>query len=193
MPQSFSLNKKEKFFCVSLARRSIKYFFDTGGLMPLEEKEISKKLFEKKACFVTLTMKGNLRGCIGHLEAIQPLYIDIIENAVNAAFRDSRFSPLERTELSALKIEVSILTDAIEMKFSSPADLLKKISAGKDGLILQKRGCSATFLPSVWEELLTKEEFLSHLCLKAGLSPDEWRLPGVKVFKYGAIKAIESI
>lgn len=193
MPQSFSLSEREKKFCGSLAHKSIEYFFDNGALLKVEKEDVPEKLLEKKACFVTLTKNGNLRGCIGHLEAVRPLYVGIIENAVNAAFCDSRFPPLGRDELSSLKVEVSVLTDPIEVKFSSCDVLLKKISAGKDGLIIQKGDCSATFLPSVWEELPEKEEFLSHLCLKAGLSAEEWRLPGIRVLKYGAIKAGENI
>jgi AmmeMemoRadiSam system protein A len=189
MGSKFSLNEKEKNFCVSLARKSIEHFFSDGTLLKADEKNVPKKLLDKRACFVTLTKKGNLRGCIGHLEAIQPLYLDIIENAVNAAFQDPRFNPLMRSELSDSKIEVSVLTDAVEIEFSSPTDLLKKIVAGEDGLIIRKGYRSATFLPSVWEEIKTKEEFLSHLCLKAGLAPDEWAKPGIKIFRYGAIKA----
>ncbi|MCX6800898.1 MAG: AmmeMemoRadiSam system protein A [Candidatus Diapherotrites archaeon] len=191
MGSKFSLNEKEKKFCVSLARKSIEYFFSGGALLKLSEKVVPKNLLEEKACFVTLTNGSELRGCIGHLDAMQPLYLDIIENAVNAAFQDSRFNPLSKNELSDLKIEVSVLTDAVEMKFSSPADLLKKIVAGKDGLIIRKGFRSATFLPSVWEEIETKEEFLSHLCLKAGLAPDEWVRLGMRVFRYGAILATE--
>jgi AmmeMemoRadiSam system protein A len=191
MPQSYSLNEKEKKECVALARKAISHFLERGKLLDADRKGVSEKLREKKASFVTLTKNGVLRGCVGHLEARKPLYKDIIESAVSAAFRDDRFPQLEKSELGEIRIGVSVLTDPIEINFESPEELLEKIEAGKDGLIIQKGYRSATFLPSVWDEIKTKEAFLGHLCLKAGLSVDEWKKPGMKVQKYGAIKAEE--
>ena len=185
-----------------------------------ELKGVPSKLKKEKACFVTLMIaepeasvgkggsagkgassgkkkksfrgkKLRLRGCIGHLQSIQSLYKDIIENAVSAAFNDMRFSALIEWELPRIKIEVSVLTDPEPLKYANSADLLKKIKEGKDGLIIKKGYFSATFLPSVWEELKSKEDFLSHLCAKAGLSPDEWRKGELEVQRYYAIKAKE--
>ncbi len=189
MHQSFSLNEKEKKECVALARRAIKYFFETKEL--LKPTAVSEKLKEKKSSFVTLMKNGRLRGCIGHLEANQPLYCDIIESAVSAAFQDPRFPPVEEEEFGNIKVEVSILTDPIEIAFSTSGELLKKIVPEKDGLIIQKDCYSATFLPSVWDEIKTKEEFLGHLCMKAGLGSDAWKEPGMKVLRYGTIKTLE--
>jgi AmmeMemoRadiSam system protein A len=196
MSKEFSLSDSEKKFCASLARKSIEYYIKNGELLELSEKEINgksflKKLLEEKACFVTLMEGGELRGCIGHLVKMKPLYLDIIENAVNAAFEDPRFPPLSREELLKIKIEVSVLTEPAPLEYSSPEDLLKKLRAGTDGLIIRKGYASATFLPSVWEELPKKEEFLAHLCLKAGLSSDAWKEKGLKVERYEAIKAEE--
>jgi AmmeMemoRadiSam system protein A len=192
--ENFDLNAKEKRFCVELARKSISFSLQNEGLMklsPEEEMNVPKKLLENKACFVTLKINNELRGCIGHLAAIQPLYLDIIENAFAAAFSDPRFPPLHGREFSKLKIEVSVLTDPFEFEFKDANELLKGIVIGKDGLIIRKGYANATFLPSVWEEIKSKEEFLSHLCMKAGLRADEWKFPGLKVQKYYAIKAEE--
>jgi AmmeMemoRadiSam system protein A len=188
----FSLNLEEKRICVELARASIKYFFEEEHKYSLSSEEVSKlpkKLLEKKACFVTLMIHGDLRGCIGHLNAIQPLYKDIIENAFSAAFSDPRFDALTEDEFSLAEIEVSILTDPLPLEYKDTSDLLNKIIPKKDGLIISKGFRSATFLPSVWEEIASKEEFLSHLCLKAGLAPTEWQKGELSVQRYYAIKA----
>jgi AmmeMemoRadiSam system protein A len=190
----FFLSDEEATYCTTLARKSIDFALANDSLLVLsadELKSVPKKLLEKKACFVTLTTSGELRGCIGHLAAIQPLYLDIIENAFSAAFSDPRFPALSKKEFSKIKIEVSVLTSPEELNFSGPSDLLKKLVPKKDGLIITKGQRSATFLPSVWEELPEKEDFLSHLCMKAGLDAKEWLAPGLKVQRYYAIKASE--
>ncbi len=192
--QEFFLDDTERTYCTVLARKSIDFALANNSLFKLsaeEVKSIPKKLLEKKACFVTLTIDGDLRGCIGHLVAIQALYLDIIENAFSAAFSDPRFPSLSKKEFSKLKIEVSVLTIPVELNFSSPSELLEKLVVGKDGLIITKGQRSATFLPSVWRELPQKEDFLSHLCMKAGLGDEEWLSPGLKVQRYYSIKASE--
>jgi len=192
MPQSFSLSSKEKKLCINIARESIKHFFDSGNYLEFCSDCVPKKLQEKKACFVTLKLNGQLKGCIGHLQSFQPLYLDIIQNSVAAAFQDPRFVQLSEEEFPLIKIEVSVLTDPTPLKYSSPKDLIKKIRQGKDGLIIKKGAYSATFLPSVWEEITNKEDFLSHLCAKAGLHPDEWtKGTTLKVERYEAIKMEE--
>ena len=136
--------------------------------------KIPAELMEKRATFVTLTLAGNLRGCIGMLEACRPLAEDVAQNAVSAAFHDPRFPPLSRDEFDDLKISISVLSPPQEMTFSSEADLLEKIRPGVDGLILQEGFRKGTFLPSVWEELPDKEMFFEHLKLKAGLPAGYW-------------------
>lgn len=192
MPQLFSLNNKEKEFCVSLAQESIKTFLETGTYLEACVENYPKKFLEKKACFVTLLKESQLRGCIGHLQAFQPLYLDLIENAVGAAFEDPRFPSLKKEELPFLIVEVSVLTDPVPLVYKSPLDLLSKIRPKKDGLIIKKGAHQATFLPSVWDEISKKEDFLSHLCLKAGLDANEWNKGiGLKVERYEAIKCIK--
>ena len=132
------------------------------------------ELMEKRATFVTLTIGGRLRGCIGMLEACRPLAVDVAENACAAAFEDPRFPPLTKAEFKKLEIHISILSPSEEMQFSSEADLLRQIRPGIDGLILQEGFRRGTFLPSVWAELPEKEQFWAHLKLKAGLPADYW-------------------
>ncbi len=192
--EKFSLNKKEQDFCTNLARRSIGFSLRNDSLLKFTDFELTsfpRKLLEKKACFVTLHKNGELRGCIGHLSAIQPLYKDIIENAFNAAFSDPRFDALRKEDLNEVVIEISILTDPVLLEFKDEKDLLAKITPKKDGLIISKGYYNATFLPSVWDELKDKKKFLTQLCLKAGLDADEWRRPGIKVQIYHTIKAKE--
>jgi len=147
--------------------------------------DVPDELLEQRATFVTLTLNGNLRGCIGMLEAYRPLAEDIAENAVSAAFRDPRFPPLSRAEFDDLKISISILSPPEEITFSSEEDLLSQIRPGIDGLILQEGFQKGTFLPSVWEELPKTKLFFEHLKLKAGLPAGYWS-GTLRVFRYTA-------
>ena len=127
-------------------------------------------LKEKRATFVTLTTNdGELRGCIGTLEAHRPLLEDIIYNAKAAAFNDYRFPPVTSDEFDSLKFEVSILTPPEKVEYFDEEDLQDKIIPFEDGIVLTYGGYRATFLPQVWEKLPEFEEFFRHLCIKAGL------------------------
>jgi len=139
---------------------------------------------ERRGTFVTLTVGGNLRGCIGHIIPRESLIEGIRINAINAAFRDPRFHPLTKGEWKRVKIEISILTTPESLNYSGPDDLLKQLRPGVDGLIIKKDFHQSTFLPQVWEQLPEKEEFLAHLCLKAGLKGDVWRKGGLEVSTY---------
>jgi len=148
--------------------------------------EVSEpELLEERATFVTLEIGGQLRGCIGMLEACRPLAEDVAENAFASAFHDPRFPPVSPAELDALKISISVLSPPEEMVFSSEEDLLEQIRPGVDGLILQDGFRKGTFLPSVWEQLPEKEEFFGHLKRKAGLAPGHWS-DTLRVFRYTA-------
>lgn len=187
---------EEKKYILDLARRSIAYRFSPGGDFQINEAELpSEALKEKRSCFVTLTLNGHLRGCIGHVEAVEPLYLDIIENAAAAAFDDPRFDMLTGEEFKNIEIEVSVLTPPVPLKFSTPEELLGKLRPGIDGVILRegrqtpygppwKGGRGATYLPQVWENLKDKEEFMSSLSEKAGLEPQDWKKKGAEVFVY---------
>jgi AmmeMemoRadiSam system protein A len=134
--------------------------------------------------FVTLTIDGQLRGCIGNLTANESLTTGVRRNAINAAFHDPRFSPLSASELDCVSIEVSILSEPRPLVYREVSDLLKKLRPHIDGVILRKDTASATFLPQVWEQLPQPQDFLKHLCLKAGLASDAWQHSELEVSTY---------
>lgn len=125
--------------------------------------------------FVTLRMGGQLRGCIGTLEGREPLASGVATQAVNAAFHDPRFSTLKKNELDRLNIEVSVLTRPQPLAYTDPDDLVVKLRPHIDGVTISLDYAGATFLPQVWEQLPRPDDFLSHLCMKAGLDRDAWR------------------
>jgi len=187
MAQSQKLNETEKKFLLSLARRAIKHYLDTGKKLDLKPSEVpSKRLTEDGACFVSLHIGRELRGCIGSLEAHRPLVMDVIDNALGSAFGDPRFFPLAAGELPKARISISVLTKPVPLPVKGPEDLLKKLVPNRHGLILEQGYARATFLPAVWEELPKKEEFLGHLSMKAGLLPDGWKDPRTRFFVYEA-------
>lgn len=126
-------------------------------------------LNEIQATFVTLKINNRLRGCIGSLQAHKSLLEDLIHNAKGASFRDPRFTPLREDELNNIQIEVSLLSQAKLLEYSSLEDLKSKININSHGVILNYENKRSTFLPQVWEQLNTFEEFFSALCKKAGL------------------------
>ena len=131
-------------------------------------------LDEPAAAFVTLTIRAQLRGCIGSIEAHQSLYDDVTHNAHAAAFGDPRFPPLTADEFPAVRIEVSVLTVPQPLPFRSESDALRRLRRGVDGVIFQCGNRRAVFLPQVWEQLPEPREFMSHLKQKAGLPADFW-------------------
>lgn len=143
----------------------------------------SLALLENRATFVTLEIAGQLRGCIGTLEAYRPLAEDVAANALAAACHDPRFPPLSPAECPEIKISISVLSSPEEILFSSENDLLGQIRPGMDGLILQEGIQRGTFLPSVWEQLPEKELFFEHLKQKAGLPFGYWS-DTLRVFRY---------
>ena len=167
-------NESQREQLLNLAHRAILYGLENGKPLTVNPAEFEDSLKQERACFVTLHLNEQLRGCIGSLEAYRSLIEDISYNAFAAAFRDPRFSPLPESEFDDIIIDLSILTPPVEMAFSSEAELLEQIRTGIDGLIIEDQGRRGTFLPSVWEQLPEKEQFLQHLKLKAGLSPQHW-------------------
>lgn len=144
-------------------------------------------LSEPGATFVTLTLNGQLRGCIGSLEAHRPLVDDVRNNAKAAAFQDPRFVPLSKEEFSDVLIEVSLLSKPEPMHFSDEADALAQLRPGKDGVIFEYGRYRSTFLPQVWAQLQQPQVFLAHLKQKAGL-PDNFWAEGVKLSRYTVTK-----
>ncbi len=166
-----------------VARRSIEQGLTTGQPLPVVPSEYHRDLKVVRASFVTLHRHGQLRGCIGHLEAVQPVVVDVAENAFAAAFRDPRFSPLTKAEWTDVDVHLSLLTPPEPMLFSDEADLLAQIRPGEDGLILQDGSNRGTFLPSVWESLPDPGDFLVQLKYKAGLAANHWS-EHIEVYRY---------
>lgn len=180
------LSEADKQICHKLALASIQYGLKTGMAIPVKLSEFPESVHIHAATFVTLEKEGMLRGCIGTLEAYQPLIKDIAEHAYAAAFRDPRFPAVTQQDVDRLSIKISVLTDPRPVEYSNQQDLLSKIQAGIDGLILEYGHHKGTFLPSVWEQVSDKEEFLNHLKLKAGL-PIDWWDNDAKISRYETI------
>jgi AmmeMemoRadiSam system protein A len=126
------------------------------------------------ASFVTLRQRGELRGCIGSLQAERSVREDVERNALAAAFRDPRFAPLARAEVAETRIEVSLLSALEPLAAASEREALALLRPGLDGVLLEYGGRRGTFLPQVWEQLREPDDFLAHLRRKAGLPADFW-------------------
>lgn len=168
---------------LQVAMRSIREGLQSGRALHVDSREFPAELRSQRACFVTLNNNRGLRGCIGHLEATQPLICDVSENAFSAAFHDPRFPPLAAAELQGLELHISVLTPAMPLECASEAALTGKIRPGVDGLILEEHGHRGTFLPSVWESLPDPAEFIRQLKRKAGLPTDYWST-GIRIARY---------
>ena len=183
MPMS-QLNAEERGLLLKLARNAItERVMGRNPIIP-EMVSLSPNLSEPGATFVTLTIDGQLRGCIGSLESTQSLVDDVMAHADAAAFHDYRFSPVVADELDKIHIEISRITSLIPLIFDNAEDLLMKLRPGIDGVILQDGQRRATFLPQVWEKIPDPSEFLDHLCIKMGASPELWRQKKVEIFIY---------
>lgn len=157
----------------------------TGDDRRALQTELQAPVFASRCgAFVTLKIKNTLRGCIGSLTSTEALTDNVRHNALNAAFQDPRFPPLTPEELAQIVIEVSVLTPPTTLSYSGADDLLSRLRPGMDGVIIRKGGASATFLPQVWKQLPRCQDFLSHLCLKAGLAAQAWREDNLQVEIY---------
>ncbi len=178
-----ALSPQEKAIALKLAKESIRYGLESGKPLLVDISSLPENLQHTRASFVTLHKHGQLRGCIGSIIPTRPLALDISHNAFAAAFQDPRFPPVQADELDDLNIEISVLSMPEPLEFTSETDLLEKIRPGIDGLILKEGPYSGTFLPSVWEQIPDKREFLRQLKRKAGLPADYWS-PTIRVFRY---------
>lgn len=143
------------------------------------------KFQNRAATFVTLNLNGKLRGCIGSLIAHNSLIDDLTTNAYKAAFHDPRFSPLTKEEFENIELEISLLSPALEVRYENFKDLESKINQGVDGVIIRQGNKQATFLPQVWEQLPSFEDFFTHLFHKAGITDIE---EPIEVFVYNVEK-----
>jgi AmmeMemoRadiSam system protein A len=156
-----------------------------GQPLPVDARHA--RLHEPGATFVTLTQQGQLRGCIGSLEAHRPLAQDVRENAQAAAFRDPRFTPLAVEEFEFTSVEVSLLTPAVALSFQDEADFMAQLRPGVDGIVFQYGRHRSTFLPQVWESLPDSVQFMQQLKRKAGLPPNFWH-EEVSISRYEVTK-----
>jgi hypothetical protein len=166
-----------------VARESVANGLATGQPLRIDPEGFAPELRAPGASFVTLNARGQLRGCVGSLEAARPLVVDVAQNAFAAAFRDGRFAPLTHAELYDLVFHISVLGAREPMAFASEADLLAQLRPGVDGLVIEDAGRRATFLPQVWESLPEPRQFLAHLKAKAGLAPGHWS-DRLRAFRY---------
>jgi AmmeMemoRadiSam system protein A len=169
------LDPTERQILLELARQALEDAVCKRPVMALDLKAFPERLQQPGVTFVTLTRRGELRGCIGALTASQPLVLDVQEHAAAAALQDYRFPPVEPGELDQIEIEISRLTAPQRLEYRQPQELLEKLRPHIDGVILQDGIRRATFLPQVWEKISDAAEFLSHLCYKMGVDPDLWR------------------
>ncbi len=184
--QSTNLSEQDKHTLKNIARQSIQHGLLYNQPLAVNPEEFAEILQADAASFVTLNLDHQLRGCIGTLQAYQPLVTDVAQHAYDAAFKDPRFAPVSESEAPLLDIHISILTQAEPMSFTDEADLLKQLKPGVDGLILEDDYHKGTFLPSVWEQLPEPENFLKNLKRKAGLSEHHWS-PELKISRYQSL------
>jgi len=177
---------------LEIAREAITCAVRNEQLKIVKLEEHSQLLRDPGASFVTLTIREKLRGCIGTLEAYQPLALDVQEHAVAAAMEDYRFPDVSEEELHLIKIEISRLTPVQLVDYSTPKDLVSKLRKNVDGVLIKANGRRATFLPQVWDKVPDPEKFLSQLCVKMGTSPDLWREKHLKVYTYQVEKFKEA-
>lgn len=171
---------------IKIAKESIQSGLQLGCV----RSEVPKVLEQTGACFVTLKLNGELRGCIGSVMAHRPLVTDLYKNAHFAAFSDSRFEPLTLEEFKNLKISISLLSKPKRVDFTSQEDLLNKITPYKDGVVIRDGLYESVFLPVVWEILPDKKEFLSELKEKAGM-PENYDTDTMEAFTFQTVEIHE--
>lgn len=178
------LNKAEQEILLKIAREALKKSVRGKPLPEVNLETLPPSLQEDGASFVTLTKSGRLRGCIGTLQAYQPLAIDVQEHAVAAALQDFRFPNVKPAELGQINVEVSVLSPRSPLQYENSQDLLNQLRPKIDGVVLQDGHRKATFLPQVWEKIPDPELFLSQLCVKMGAPGDLWRNKPLQVYTY---------
>ncbi|HEY6138133.1 MAG TPA: AmmeMemoRadiSam system protein A [Thermoanaerobaculia bacterium] len=175
------LNDTQRQRLLRIAREAIEVAH-AGRAARWDAGEFDDDLRRPAGAFVTLrTGSGELRGCIGSIHAVHPLYQAVTSSAISAAFRDSRFMPVQPEELPHLEIEISVM-GPLEV-VTDPGEIM----VGRDGLIVSRGRQAGLLLPQVateygWE----RETFLAQTCVKAGLSPAAWRLQGTRIERFVA-------
>lgn len=193
MPLSLcvDLSADERARLLDIARQSILHGLDSGAALQLDVTRLDANLCIDAAVFVTLTLGGNLRGCIGSLQPSAPLAQAVANAAFNAAFRDPRFAQVRADEIEKLHIEVSVLSSMELIPVDTRQALLDDLQPGVDGLLLEDQGHRATFLPQVWEKMTSADEFVGQLMLKAGLAAGYWSST-IRCYRYHSLSFQEN-
>jgi uncharacterized protein len=178
------LTLEEQKILLRLAREAMERAVQGEDLSPLDLSSLPASLRAEGSSFVTLSLHGQLRGCIGALEPYQPLADDVREHAAAAALKDPRFPPVREAEVGGIRIEISRLTRPVPLEYRDANDLLSRLTPFVDGVILRDGFHRATFLPQVWEKISDRADFLSNLCYKMGADPDLWRTKQLEVLTY---------
>jgi AmmeMemoRadiSam system protein A len=179
-----ALTQTDRDCLLELARRSISLAANGEPLPPLRLEDLPPNILREGASFVTLTVDGELRGCVGAIEPYQSLAEDVYEHAEAAAMHDYRFPPLQPGEVADICIEISYLTPPLPLEYTSPKDLISRLRPGVDGVMIRDGGHRATFLPQVWEKVPDPAAFLDHLCQKMGAPTAYWRSKHLQVSTY---------
>jgi AmmeMemoRadiSam system protein A len=179
-----ALTEEEKQILLRLAREALVLGVNGRQIPPLDLTGLPPRLQQTGASFVTLTERGELRGCIGTLDPYQPLAEDVREHAVAAALHDYRFPPVRHHEVVNIQIEISRLTLPQPLEYKDPDELVKRLRPNIDGVVLRDGMRRATFLPQVWEKLPDPASFLTYLCEKMGAPGHLWRRRPLQVFTY---------
>jgi AmmeMemoRadiSam system protein A len=179
------LTIEEQKILLRLAREAMERGVRGEPLPLLDQTSLTPSLSEEGSSFITLTVRGHLRGCIGSLEPYQSLAEDVREHAVAAALGDPRFPPVSADELDGIQIEVSRLTRPVPLEYKDASELLSKLCPHVDGVVLRDGTFQrATFLPQVWEKIHDPQDFLDNLCYKMGAEPNLWRRKHLDVLTY---------
>ncbi len=181
---NYRLSDADRTILLEIARQTIQAVTNGKELPQLNLSDYSADLCVDGASFVTLTIADQLRGCIGALEAYQPLVLDVQEHAAAAATQDYRFPPVSPKEVPFLQIEVSRLTPVQPLDYSDWQDLITKLRPGIDGVLIRDGARRATFLPQVWDKVPDPQDFLTHLCIKMGAPENRWQVKKLDVFTY---------
>jgi AmmeMemoRadiSam system protein B/AmmeMemoRadiSam system protein A len=168
------LGARQRAALLTVARHAVAQGLASGEIQAPALAALPPELSTWRAAFVTLERHGELRGCIGSLQATRALALDVAGNAWNAAFADPRFPPLTAAEREGLTLSISVLSPPRPLKVADEADLLRRLRPGVDGLILGDGPRRATFLPAVWDDLPAPHDFVRQLKRKAGLPADYW-------------------
>ena len=184
MEREQNLSDRDRGTLLKLARQTIQLTAAGERLPRLDLEAYTEDLRREGASFVTLTIGGQLRGCIGALEAYQPLVLDVQEHAAAAASEDYRFRPVRPEEVPLLEIEISRLTPTQALQYENWQDLIAQLRPGLDGVLIRDGGRRATFLPQVWEKLPDPQNFMSHLCVKMGAPENYWQTKKLDVYTY---------